>query len=182
MLGEPIGTPLAPAAQSVLVLESNIDDMSGQLLAALCEALFKAGALDVWSTAIAMKKGRPAQQISALVEPPALPAVERAFFLNSSTLGLRIFPATRRTLARSLQQVQTVFGPVGVKVGSLDGKPMGAMPEYEDCRRQASISGVPIQQVWVAAVAAAAPLLQESPALPRPAPRKLGKPARRRRP
>ncbi len=180
MLGAPIGVPVAAVVGDVLVLESNIDDMTGQLLGALCEALFQAGALDVWSTPIVMKKGRSAQQISALAEPSAAAAVERAFFLHSTTLGIRIYPVSRRTLARSFQQVQTAFGPVNIKIAGLDGAPIAAMPEYEDCRRLATASGVPVRQVWTAAVAASAHLSTDARQLPSPRKRTTRRSVKRR--
>ena len=158
MLGEPIGQALPAAAEEVLLLESNLDDMTGQLLASLSDALFAAGALDVWSTPIIMKKGRPAQQISALVEPSSLPDVERAFFLNSTTLGIRVHPVSRSVLGRSMEKVHTPYGAIGIKVAALDGTPIGASPEYEDCRREAERAAVPVRHVWAAAVAASAPL------------------------
>ncbi|MEP6655522.1 MAG: nickel pincer cofactor biosynthesis protein LarC [Myxococcales bacterium] len=156
MLGEPIGQALPAAAQEVLMLESNLDDMTGQLLASLSDALFAAGALDVWSTPIIMKKGRPAQQISVLVEPSSLAEVERAFFLNSTTLGIRVHPISRSVLGRSVETVQTPYGSIGVKVAALDGTPIGASPEFEDCRREAERAAVPVRNVWAAAVAASA--------------------------
>jgi len=155
LLGAPIGETLPPGTPDVLLLEANIDDMSGQLLAALFEALFAAGALDVWSTPIFMKKGRPAQQISALAEPATAPQVQRAFFLNATTLGVRVRPVQRATLARALAQVATPHGPVRVKVAGLDGTPIGAEPEFEDCRRRAREAGVPVRRVWAEALAAA---------------------------
>jgi len=162
MLGEPIGRSLPSPEDSVLMLETNLDDMTGQLLSALCDALFKAGALDVWSTPIFMKKGRPAQKISALVQADERAAVESAFFLNSTTLGLRIYPVSRRVLSRSTTQVTTAYGPVAIKMASLDGSTIGGMPEYEDCRRLASASRVPIRQVWTAAFAASARLIESA--------------------
>src|SRR5262249_28356359 len=95
MIGEPLGVAAAPAAPEVVLLEANIDDMSGELVAPLTDALAEAGAVDVWSAPILMKKGRPAVQVSALAPPEAAAAVERAFFRNSTTLGLR-----RRRLER----------------------------------------------------------------------------------
>jgi len=158
MLGRTIGQPLPSAADDVMLVETNIDDMSGQLFAALADALRAAGAVDVWSTSILMKKGRPAQQISALVAPAALAAVERAFFLHSTTLGVRVSRVARATLPRSIDTVRTPFGPITVKVAGLDGQAIGAQPEYEDCQRAAAAAGVPVRQVWTAALAAAAAL------------------------
>jgi uncharacterized protein (TIGR00299 family) protein len=158
LLGEPIGAPLEASADAVLVLETNIDDMSGQLVASLFDALFVAGALDVWAAAIVMKKGRPGQQVSALVEPARVEAVERAFFLNSTTLGLRIRAVARATLPRSIVEARTPYGAVRIKVAGLDGEPIGAQPEFDDCRRLAASAGVPVRRVWTAALAAAAAL------------------------
>jgi uncharacterized protein (TIGR00299 family) protein len=181
MLGDPLGRLLAAAASEVLVLETNIDDMGGQLLAALFEALFAAGALDVWSTPIVMKKGRPAQQVSALVEPAGLKDVQQAFFLHSTTLGIRIFPATRATLSRSMKDVRTPYGSIGIKIAAFDGAAIGAEPEYEDCRRVAIAAGVPIRRVWTAAVAASAALMPLPPALPRAKKRRTVRTTKRRR-
>lgn len=155
LVGAPIGDALEPGSPEVLLLEANIDDMSGQLLAALFEALFAAGALDVWSTPIFMKKGRPAQQVSALADPAIAPGVQRAFFLNATTLGVRVRPVHRATLARSSAEVDTPHGRVRVKVAGLDGTPIGAEPEFDDCRRRAEAAGVPVRRVWALALAAA---------------------------
>jgi uncharacterized protein (TIGR00299 family) protein len=155
MLGATVGQPSAPSAESALLLQTNIDDMSPQLLPALMDALLAAGALDVWSSSIAMKKGRPAFEVSALVEPGRLDAVRRAFFLNSTTLGLRLSPVTRATLARATTSVTTPWGAVGVKVGALDGEPVNAQPEFDDCRRLAAAARIPVKRVWTAALAAA---------------------------
>lgn len=155
LVGAPIGQALEPGTPDVLLLEANIDDMTGQLLAALFEALFAAGALDVWSTPIFMKKGRPAQQVSALADPATAPQVQRAFFLNATTLGVRVRPVQRVTLARSSAEVATPHGTVRVKVAGLDGAPIGAEPEFDDCRRLAQAAGVPVRRVWAAALAAA---------------------------
>ena len=158
MLGRTIGQPLQAAADDVMLVETNIDDMNGQLLAALADALRAAGALDVWATPILMKKGRPAQQMSALVSPDGLATVQRAFFLNSTTLGVRVSRVARATLPRSIERVKTPFGAIAVKVAGLDGQPIGAQPEYEDCQRAAAAAGVPVRQVWTATLAAAAEL------------------------
>jgi hypothetical protein len=162
LVGAPIGQALEQGAPDVLMMEANIDDMSGQLLAALFEALFAAGALDVWSTPIFMKKGRPAQQVSALADPTAAPQVQRAFFLNATTLGVRVRPVQRATLARSWADVETPHGRVRVKVAGLDGAPIGAEPEFEDCRKLAQEAGVPVRRVWAAALAAANALVTVS--------------------
>jgi uncharacterized protein (DUF111 family) len=137
--------------------------MSGQMVAALFEALFAAGALDVWSAPILMKKGRPAQQVSALAAHEQAASVQRAFFLNSTTLGLRLRPVERTVLSRSLAAVETPYGRVRVKVAALEGEVLGAEPEFEDCRRRATAADVPVKRVWAAAVTAANKLLPPPP-------------------
>lgn len=153
-VGEPIGAADQAAAPAVTLVEANVDDMSPQLVASLCEALLAAGAVDVWSTAIVMKKGRAALQVSALAPPPAVADVQRAFFRNSTTLGVRMQALGRAVLGRAFETVKTPYGPVRVKIGALDGEVLGAQPEFEDCRRLASRAGVPVQKVWAAAAAA----------------------------
>jgi uncharacterized protein (TIGR00299 family) protein len=155
VVGEPLGVPDDAAAPGVLLLEANIDDMSGELIAPLFDALAAAGAVDVWSAPILMKKGRPALQLSALAPPEAAAAVERAFFRNSTTLGLRRRRLERVVLARSFVKVATAYGVVRAKISVLDGEVLGAHPEFEDCRRLAARARVPVREVVAAAAAAA---------------------------
>jgi uncharacterized protein (TIGR00299 family) protein len=179
LLGRPLGQPAVASVDRAVVLQSNIDDMTPQLLAALMEALFAAGALDVWSTAITMKKGRPAQEVSALVDDARLDDVRRAFFLNSTTLGIRLLPVARSTLARSMASVRTAFGPIAVKISAWDGRPLGAQPEFDDCQSAAARAGVPVKRVWHEALAAASALVTGGRAVPLRSRKPL---ARRRRP
>jgi pyridinium-3,5-bisthiocarboxylic acid mononucleotide nickel chelatase len=162
-LGEPLGVADATPAGDVVLVEANLDDMNPQLIGPLFDALFAAGAVDVWSAPILMKKGRPALQVSALAPPAALAAVERAFFANSTTLGLRRRALERLVLARSFAPVATPYGKVRVKLSALEGEILGAQPEFEDCRKLAARAGVPTREVLAAAAAAARGLL------PRPA-------------
>jgi uncharacterized protein (TIGR00299 family) protein len=155
VVGERLGVPDVAAAPEVLLLEANIDDMSGELIAPLFDALAEAGAVDVWSAPILMKKGRPGVQVSALAPLDAAPAVERAFFRNSTTLGLRRRRLERVVLARSFIEVTTKYGAVRAKLAALDGEVLGAHPEFEDCRRVAGRAGVPVREVVGAAAAAA---------------------------
>jgi uncharacterized protein (TIGR00299 family) protein len=159
IVGEPLGAADAPAAPEVVLLEANVDDMNPQLVAPLTDALAAAGAVDVWSAPILMKKGRPALQISALAPPAAAAEVERAFFRHSTTLGLRRRALERVVLARAFAQVDTVYGPVRVKVAALGDEVVGAQPEFEDCRRLAARRGVSAREVLAAAAAAARALL-----------------------
>ncbi len=155
VLGQPLGEALPDSAPSVTLLESNIDDMSPQLIEPLLTALFAAGAVDAWSTPILMKKGRPAFTISALAPAGETEQVARAFFENSTTIGLRSLPLGRTVLARSRGEVKTPWGKVSVKVSALDGRVLAATPEFEDCRRLAKAGQAPLRAVLAAASAAA---------------------------
>jgi uncharacterized protein (TIGR00299 family) protein len=155
VLGEPLGQALPDSAPSVILLETNLDDMSPQLIEPLVGALLAAGALDAWSTPILMKKGRPGFTVSALAAAAGTDEVSRAFFENSTTIGLRSLPLGRTVLARSRGEVKTPYGSVSVKISALDGKVVVATPEFEDCRRLARAGGKPVREVLAAASAAA---------------------------
>jgi uncharacterized protein (TIGR00299 family) protein len=159
LVGEPLGRIEETPAGAVIVVEANIDDMSPELVAPLFEAVLGAGAVDVWSTPILMKKGRPAITVSAMAAPAAVAEVERAFFRCSTTIGVRRYPVERTVLARSLVQVETAYGPVRVKVGAAGGEVIGAQPEFEDCRRRAAATGASVREVMSAAAAASRALL-----------------------
>jgi hypothetical protein len=159
LLGEALGRALPASAPEVVLLEANLDDMSPQLIEPLMGALFAAGAVDVWTTSILMKKGRPAWQVSALAPSDVSAAVEQAFFLNSTTLGVRRARMERAVLSRSLASVKTRFGTVAVKLAADGDGMLGAAPEFEDCRRLAHKAGVPVRTVLAAAAVAASRLL-----------------------
>jgi len=155
MAGRLTGTALAPGTDAVLVMQANIDDMSGQLVAPLMDALFAAGALDVWSSPILMKKGRPAVEVSALAPAELRSAIEESFFLNSPTLGVRSAPFSRTVLSRSWSEAATPWGNVRIKLSMFNGQLRGAAPEFDDCRALARKAGVPVRDVHIAATAAA---------------------------
>lgn len=142
------------SASRVLVLEAEVDDMSPQLCGPLLETLLAAGALDAYLTPIQMKKGRPGFLISALVEPARREGVEEALFRETTTLGLRWQEWERTVLEREVVPVQTPYGTVGVKVGRRGGRVYNAQPEFEDCQRASASAGVPVKEVWAAALAA----------------------------
>jgi uncharacterized protein (TIGR00299 family) protein len=147
LLGEPCGQALPPSPAEVFCVSTNIDDMNPQLMEPLMTALFKAGALDGWITPIQMKKGRPAFCVSALCQPEALAEIEAAFFLNSTTLGLRRQAMQRTVLSRSLAKVKTSYGEVTVKIAAQAGTILGGTPEFEDCLRLANKAQVPVRKV-----------------------------------
>ncbi len=138
----------------VVVLEATIDDLLPQLYGPLCEALFAAGAVDAWLAPVQMKKGRPGVVVTALAPPARRAAVEHAFFVHGSTLGVRGHVVQRATLDRSFETVATPYGNVGVKVGRRGTRVYNAHPEFEDCARAAREHGVPVKEVVLSALAA----------------------------
>lgn len=140
--------------EKLLVLEANIDDMSAELLAGLIGVCLDAGARDAWLSPILMKKGRPAHMLSALCVPERADAVERAIFVNSTTIGVRRYEVARRAAERVFERVATPYGEVTVKIASLDGEPVNVAPEYDDCERLAREKGVPVKEVYNAALSA----------------------------
>ena len=142
------------ASERVLVLEAEIDDMLPQLYGPLLARLFDAGALDAYLTPVQMKKNRPGTLVTAIAPPGRRAAVEQVFFAETTTLGVRSQEWDRTTLEREVIAVETVYGTVGVKVGRRGGQVMNAQPEFEDCQRVASAAGVPVKEVWAAAIAA----------------------------
>jgi pyridinium-3,5-bisthiocarboxylic acid mononucleotide nickel chelatase len=140
ILGE---ATVASEAQTVSVIEANIDDSNPQVLAYASERLMEAGALDVTLQAIVMKKGRPGTLLRAIARPEEREALAQLIFQETSTLGLRFYSAERRVQSRTWAEVATPYGRVRVKVSG-DG---AYAPEYEDCRKLALESGIPLKQV-----------------------------------
>lgn len=134
-------------------LETNIDDMSPQIYGYLYDRLLEAGALDVWTTPIFMKKNRPAQTLTVLVDGKHLSDCARIIFEETTTLGIRIINIDRRLEAeRRMSKVETGFGEVACKVGAFGGKIVSISPEYEDCKRLAREKNVPLKSVWLEAI------------------------------
>lgn len=135
-----------------LVLESNIDDTTPELLGSLSYSLMKAGALDVFMTAAQMKKQRPGILLTVLCVPDQRDVVLDLIFRESTTFGVREYPVKRTTLDRSHELVQTPYGDVKVKTGTWKGRIITRAPEHEDCVRLAQLAGVPIRTVYEAAL------------------------------
>ena len=150
-----VGTVATPAGSDrVWVLETNLDDLPGEVVGHATTQLLAAGALDVWVTPIQMKKNRPGVLISVLCGEEAIPALEAVLFRETTTLGIRRHAVSRHKLHRRAVTVETPFGPVQGKLGWLDGRPPTFSPEYEDCARVAAARGVPLREVYEAAHAA----------------------------
>ncbi len=131
----------------VLILEANLDDSTGEVVGHAAEALFGAGALDVFTTAIAMKKGRPGVLLSVIVAPEKAEACEEVLFGQTTTFGVRRHRCTRRKLERSIETVATRYGKVRMKIGRRADKLVMASPEYEDCAAVARENGVSLREV-----------------------------------
>jgi uncharacterized protein (TIGR00299 family) protein len=158
-LAEPAAQAAPGAAEpadpgALYVVETNLDDASGQLAARALEVLLEVGAHDAWATPLTMKKGRPGLLLSALCDGAHRGAVARALLTETTTLGVRWHRVERQVLARELHQVETAYGPVQVKVARLDGRETGAHPEYEDCLARARAAGVPVKEVLASALTA----------------------------
>lgn len=137
----------APADGEIL-LETNIDDMNPQFIELATERLFAQGALDVWTTAITMKKGRPAVQVSVLAPVSKRQELESVLIENTSTLGVRAVPIERTKTARRIERATTRWGDVRVKLRTWNGRVIDAMPEYDDCVAIAREHDVAIRTVW----------------------------------
>jgi hypothetical protein len=138
-------------ADQVWVLETNLDDISGELIAHCTGRLLDAGALDVYTTAIQMKKGRPGVMLSVLCRPGDIAKLEKIVFRETTTLGIRRWPASRHKLDRRPHSVETEFGPIEGKLAFFSEGGESFSPEYEACRRVAEEKGVPLKDIYEAA-------------------------------
>lgn len=137
-----------------VVLECNLDDMNPELVGALCMRLMTSGALDVYTTAIQMKKQRPGILLTILCGHAEQAGLLDLVFTESTTFGVRAYEARRTMLERSVQEVETAYGPVRVKTGHWKGKPVTRAPEYDDCVARAETHNVPVKAVYEAALRA----------------------------
>ena len=145
-----IGSDLAASDQEadvVAVLETQIDDMTGQQLAHLCQILLADGALDVVQIPIYMKKGRPGVLLQTLARTEDIGKLENILFEHSSTFGIRSKLLSRSKLERRWITVKTQWGPVKVKLGYRSGKLIRIAPEYEDCRAAATKGDVTLMDL-----------------------------------
>ena len=149
-LGELAQAESASAVQQgeVVLLETNLDDVSGLVLGYTQERLFAIGALDVWNTPILMKKNRPATLLSVLVPKDKEREATEVILRETPTLGIRTRPVDRYVAGRQMVTIETKMGPISVKVKLLDGKAISAAPEPDEVRRIALESGTPFQEVY----------------------------------
>ena len=140
--------------EAVTVLETALDDLSPQVLAYVAERALAQGALDVMLTPVVMKKGRPGTLVTVLCDPAKSLAMEALLLRETSTLGVRIRQDMRLCLERKHIAVETDYGPIRMKIGTLDSKELNAAPEFEDCKSAALKHDVALKQVQHAAIAA----------------------------
>lgn len=152
----------APAADQVWVVETNLDDVSGEVIGHATTKLWERGALDVYTTAVQMKKNRPGVVLTVLCPGAELERIEKTLFRETGTLGVRRWPVSRHKLERKPHRVETPFGPVEGKLAWLSGQEPSFSPEYEACARIAAERGVPLRDVYDAAQKAFDPRPQAS--------------------
>jgi len=155
ILGETKETPPHDwEIDSIAVLETNLDDISGEILGAFVDRAMAAGALDVFYTPIQMKKNRPGVLLSILCSDSDAERFTEMVLRETSAFGVRRYRAERRKLPREVVHVTTPLGEVAVKLGRLNGRVIQAAPEFESCRTLAERQRVPLKQVYEAAVQA----------------------------
>ncbi len=158
----PTGEPGYHEAQ-VVVIETNIDDMSPQLFEHLSDRLLAAGALDVVMIPVQMKKGRPGMLLHILAYPTSVEELLEIVFSESTSIGARTYPVTKHMLQRETRTVETPYGRVRLKVSWLGERLVNVAPEFEDCRELAYQKGVPLKEVFSAAMAAARQAIHQPP-------------------
>ena len=137
--------------ETLLMIETNIDDMSPQVFGHVMDRAFELGALDCYLTNTQMKKNRPGVLLSILCRPNEREKFLEMLFAETTTIGARSYEVTRRALARETIRVQTQFGPIDVKVARGNNGAVNVMPEFEQCRHAASTANVPLRKVQEAA-------------------------------
>jgi len=147
MVGEAAEKVIPGFDEEIAVIEANLDDMNPQIYGYFLEKALAAGALDVYTTSVQMKKNRPGTLLTLLCKLADTNNLMSLIFAETTTLGARTYRAQRRTLPRETVNVHTQYGDVHIKLSRVNGNIRHVAPEYEDCRRLASEKNVPLQQV-----------------------------------
>ncbi|MFU8771394.1 MAG: nickel pincer cofactor biosynthesis protein LarC [Anaerolineales bacterium] len=134
--------------ETLVLIETNIDDLNPEIYDYVFSRLFVAGALDVFLSPILMKKNRPASLLSVLSKPGDVARMTEILFAETSTLGVRQHLVDRFALPRQIQSVETPYGTVRVKIAHLASGKLKAAPEYDDCRLIAEKHGIPLREVY----------------------------------
>ncbi len=133
--------------ERLLMIETNIDDLTPQIIGHVMDRVFELGALDCYFTPVQMKKNRPGVLLSILCNARGKEAILELLFTETTTLGVRSYKVERRALERDTVSVETRYGPIDVKVAHLNGRVVNEMPEFGQCRLAARKFGVPLKVV-----------------------------------
>ena len=139
------------ASDQVWVVETNLDDVSGEIIGYCTTKLWEKGALDVYTTSIQMKKNRPGTTITVLCQAADLEKIEKTLFRETGTLGVRRWPVSRHKMERKAHSVETQWGPIEGKLGWVAGQEPSFAPEFEACRKVAEAQSVALKDVYEAA-------------------------------
>jgi uncharacterized protein (TIGR00299 family) protein len=145
LLGE--SAPVTGSDERLLMIETNIDDVTPQIIGHVMDRVFELGALDCYFTPVQMKKNRPGVLLSILCGAGEKETFLELLFTETTTLGVRSYEVERRALERTIVSVETRYGPIDVKVAHLNGRVVNEMPEFEQCRLAARKAGVPLKVV-----------------------------------
>jgi uncharacterized protein (TIGR00299 family) protein len=143
-----VGERAAGVTRPMVLIETNIDDMTGEMLGYARDKLLEAGAADVWFSSIQMKKGRLGVMLSVICSESQEEVMARLLLRETSTLGVRVRLVHRWEAERELMEFESSLGPAAVKVKRLPGEPPRVAPEYEACRRMAEATGLPLAEVY----------------------------------
>ncbi len=148
---EAAGKSIGAADERLWMIETNMDDISPQILGHVMERAFDLGALDCFFTSVQMKKNRPGVLLSILCRDKERATLSELLFSETTTLGIRAYEVERRALERQIVTVETQYGSIDVKVGQLNGHIIKVMPEYDQCRQAARAANAPLRIVEEAA-------------------------------
>jgi uncharacterized protein (TIGR00299 family) protein len=143
-----------PHADRVVVVECEIDDMNPQLFGVVMDRLYAAGALEVFYVPVQMKKNRPGTLVTVVAPPNQRAALGEVLFRETTTIGFRYYEADRECLQREIVVVETPLGAVRFKVAYRDGRPINAVPEFDDCARLAATHNLAVKEVQALALQA----------------------------
>jgi uncharacterized protein (TIGR00299 family) protein len=152
LIGETTDEKQSTISEQLILLQTNIDDASPQILGFVMERAFELGANDCWFTPIQMKKNRPATMLSVLCSEEKKHQITELIYRETTSLGVREQPLLRDALTREVVQVNTEYGSIEVKLGILDGKIVNTMPEYDQVQQAARTHSVPFSKVRDAAL------------------------------
>ena len=143
-----VGNITIGKTNNLVMIETNIDDMNPEIFETVMESLFSAGALDVYFSAIVMKKNRPATKISVLAECGIREKLSKILLTETSSFGVRFYSVDRLILDREIKKLKTPYGLIKIKLGKLDGKIVQASPEFEDCKKLSRAKKLPAKKIY----------------------------------